>query len=184
MIVVISIDEKERHIMNDQLGLIAILGISYLLLNQGNNNDTFRGEQEGNYKTFKSSLYDITFKYPANWTKNTNYEERFDGPNGFFEVGELESFGRPIDKVVQQEIDIPIKPYGKSPEVISLELDGEPARIIMPSSDQQKVFDREVAIIVKNKKPVSESQNIYDYTIIWTDKANVQTILDSFKFLG
>ncbi len=39
--------------MNDQLGLIAILGISYLLLNQGNNNEmTYtRGEQDTNYKT-------------------------------------------------------------------------------------------------------------------------------------
>lgn len=184
MMVVISMDEKGRNIMNDQLGLIAILGISYLLLNQGNSNDTYRGEKDTGYKNFRSSLYGITFKYPEAWVKNPNYEERYDGPSGFFEVSELESFGRPIDKVVQQEIDIPIKPYGTRPEVTSLELDGEPARIIIPSSDQQKVFDREVAIVVKNKKPVSESKEIYDYTIIWTDRANVQTILDSFKFLG
>ena len=171
--------------MNDQLGLIAVLGISYLLLNQGNDNEmTYtRGEQDTNYKTFRSPLYDITFKYPANWVKNSNYEERYDGPNGFFEVSDLESFGRPIDQVVKQEIDIPIKPYGTNPEVTATELDGEPARIIMPSADQQKVFDREVAVIVKNKRPVSESSGIYDYTVIWTNKDNLQNLLDSFKFL-
>ena len=186
MIVVISIHEKGRNIMNDQIGLIAILGMSYLLLNQGSNTgiETYtRGEQDANYKTFRSPLYDVTFKYPADWTKNPNYEERYDGPSGFFEVSELESFGRSIDQVTKQEIDIPIKPYGTRPEVISTELDGEPARIIMPSSDQQKVFDREVAIIVKNKRPVSEGSDIYDYTVIWTNRDNLQTILDSFKFL-
>lgn len=171
--------------MNEQLGLIAILGISYLLLSQGSPNEmTYtRGEQEAAYKDFTSPLYNITFKYPADWTKNPNYEERYDGPNGFFEVAELESFGRPIDQVVKREIDIPIKPYGTNPEVKAIELDGEPARIIMPSPDQQKVFEREVAIIIKNKKPVEENSGTYDYTVIWTNKENVQKILDTFKFL-
>lgn len=169
--------------MNDQLGLIAILGMSYLLLNQGNPPSNFRGEQEGGYKNFRSPLYDVTFKYPADWVKNPNYEERYEGTSGFFEIDELESFGRPIDRVAQQEIDTPIKPYGTKPQITSLEVDGEPARLITPSADQQKVFDREYALIIKNKKPVTQGQDIYDYTVIWTDKANVQNIIDSFKFL-
>lgn len=169
--------------MNDQLGLIAILGMSYLLLNQGSLEGSYRGEKESGEKNFRSPLYEVTFKYPSNWIKNPNYEERYDGPDGFFEVDNLESFGRPIDRVVEQEINTPIKPYGQNPNVISLELDGQPARLIVPSDDQQKVFDREVALIVQDKKPISQTQDIYDYTIIWTDQANIQNILDTFKFI-
>lgn len=169
--------------MNDQLGLIAILGMSYLLLNQGSMEGAYRGEQESGMKNFRSPLYEVTFKYPSNWSKNPNYEERYDGPGGFFEVDNLESFGRPIDRVVEQEINTPIKPYGRNPQVISLELDGQPARLIVPSEDQQKIFDREVALIVQDKKPISQSQDIYDYTVIWTDQANIQNILDTFKFI-
>lgn len=171
--------------MNEQLGLIAVLGISYLLLNQGNSHEmTYtRGDEEAAYKDFTSPLYNITFKYPAHWNKNPYYEERYDGPDGFFEVAELESFGRPIDEVVKREIDIPIRPYGTSPNVKVIELDGEPARVIIPSSDQKPVFDREIAILVKNKKPVIENSGVYDYTVIWTDKNHVQEIVDTFKFL-
>ncbi|MEF9960286.1 MAG: hypothetical protein RR448_01705 [Niameybacter sp.] len=168
--------------MNEQLGLIAVLGISYLLLNQGNGCGC-RGEKEQGYKQFKSELYNITFKYPAAWTKNPNYEERYDGSEGFVEIGEIEAFNRPIDTVAKQEISIPIKPYGTKPKIMELELDGEPARVIVPSEDQNKVFDRELAIIVKNKKPVKENGETYDYAIIWTDKANLEMILNSFKFL-
>lgn len=168
--------------MNNQLGLIAILGISYLLLSQEHGFD-YRGESGEGYKQFKSELYDISFKYPADWTKNPNYEERYDGPGGFVEVAEIEAYNRPINVVVQQEINTPIKPFGMNPKVMDVDLDGQPARVIIPSADQNKVFDREVAIIVKNKKPVIEGQERYDYTIIWTDKANLENILNSFKFL-
>lgn len=168
--------------MNDQLSLIAILGISYLLLSQGNSCG-YRGEASMNLKEFRSDLYDITFKYPATWTKNLAYEERYDGPGGFVEVAELEAYGRDIDAVTKQEIDTPIQPYGSNPKVVDLELDGRPARIIIPSSDQNKVFERELALIIKNKKPVIEGQDFYDYTIIWTNKDNLETLLNSFKFI-
>lgn len=168
--------------MNDQLGLIAILGISYLLLCQGNGCE-YRGEAEGAFKQFKSDLYGVTFKYPASWTKNPSYEERYDGPGGFVEVAEIESFGRNIDEVARQETNTPIQPFGSDPKIIELQLDGQPARVIIPSSDQNKVFEREIAIIVQNKRPVVEGQELYDYTIIWTDKDNLDTILNSFKFV-
>ena len=168
--------------MNDQLGLIAILGISYLLLSQGNG-CTYRGEAAGELQQFKSDLYGVTFKYPASWTKNLSYVERYDGPGGFVEVAEIEAYGRPIDEVAKQETDTPIKPFGSNPKIIDLELDGRPARIIVPSADQNKVFERELAIIIENKQPIIEGQDFYDYTIIWTNKDNLETILNSFKFV-
>lgn len=169
--------------MNDHLSLIAVLGLSYLLLNQSSAEGGFRGEQDGGKKNFRSPLFEITFKYPSNWVKNPDYEERYEGPEGFFQVDNIESFGRPIDQVVQQEINTPIRPYGTNPTVTSLELDGQPARLITPSEDQQKIFDRELALIVQDKKPIAQGQEIYDYTIIWSDRANIQNIIDTFRFI-
>lgn len=142
-----------------------------------------RNEQGKGYKTFKSGIYNIRFEYPASWVQNKHYSERFEGESGFFEVAEISALGRTIDEVVAQEITSPISPYGSMPKVESFSLDGEPARLIRPSEDQEKVFGREVALIVKDKKPVIEGQEVYNYTIIWSDVQNIKHMIETFKFV-
>ena len=168
--------------MDDKLKALSLLGLGYVLLNQTDKKRHVRSAEAPQYKVYSSGVYDITFEYPADWTENKNYTERFEGEDGFFEVAEMNSFGRDIDEVVLQEIESPIHPYGTDPTVEAFTLDGEPARLILPSADQDKIFGREVALIVKNKKPVMEGDETYNYTVIWSDIKNISHIVESFKF--
>lgn len=170
--------------MADKLKALSLLGLGCLLLNQHDRKDYSRGEVKApQYKAYNSSMYDITFEYPAGWTQNKNYSGRYEGEGGFFEVADITGIGRDINQVTEQEIDSPIHPYGTNPKVEAFTLDGEPARLIIPSPDQEKIFGREVALIVKNKKPVVEGQEEYDYTIIWSDMENISHIIQTFKFI-
>ncbi|MGL5677916.1 MAG: hypothetical protein ACRDDX_16070 [Cellulosilyticaceae bacterium] len=169
--------------MADKIKFLPLIGLGYLLTAQQRGKGHYRGEQQGKYKTYDSGIYNIRFEYPASWVQNKNYSERYEGTDGFFEVADIQGIGRTIDEVANQEIDTPISPYGKEPQIEAFELGGEPARLILPSSDQAKVFGREAALIVKNKRPVIEGQEKYHYTIIWSDLKNMGHIIKTFKFV-
>ena len=168
--------------MADKLKALSILGLGYLVAKQCQGDKNYRKEAVPKYRTYNSGVYEITFEYPESWRKNPNYRERYEGETGFFEVADIEALGRDIDEVVRQEIESPINPYGTEPRVEAFEIDGEPARLIIPSSDQAKVFEREAALIIQNKKPVIEGQEVYNYTIIWSDLKNIEHIIKTLKF--
>lgn len=168
--------------MADKMKWIYLLGLGYLLM-ESKGNHHYRNDEIPKYKSYTNKLYHITFEYPGNWVLNKNYESRYEGPEGFFEVAEINALGRDIDQVAQQEVDTPIQPYGANPQIKTLTLDGQPARLIIPSSDQNKVFDREVALIIKNKKPVIENGDAYNYTIIWSNAQALEHMIKTFKFL-
>lgn len=166
-------------------GLIAFL---YILAKRsrtasGLNRDESDGIDPDGQKTFKSNSYKISFKYPATWIKNTAYKERYEGDSGYFELGEIEAPGKNLDEVVRQEIKSPFKPYGTNPTVTDVTLDGEPAKLIIPSGDQATCFDKETALIVKNKAPIMVDGEPYDYLMIWADQNHVDEMIASFKFI-
>ncbi|MGL4736321.1 MAG: hypothetical protein ACRCW2_02590 [Cellulosilyticaceae bacterium] len=165
-------------------GLIAFL---YILAKrsrtEGFNRDESDGVDSEGQKTFRSDYYKVSFKYPATWVKNPAYKERYEGDSGYFELGEIEAFGKSIDEVVRQEIKSPFKPYGMNPTVTEVVLDGEPARLIVPSGDQATCFDKETALIVKNKTPIMVDGDPFEYLIIWADQNHVDEIIATFKFI-
>lgn len=169
---------KKGGIFVNQLALLPLLG----LMMKPKHQSYRRKERDEKYKRYSSDLYKISFEYPKEWVAHKNYSERYEGENGFFEVAEIKALGRTIEEVAHQEIDTPIKPYGQNPKIEKLTLDGQPARLILPSEDQNKIFEREVGLIVENKAPVKEGIEVYNYTIIWSDRDTIEHIIDTFRF--
>lgn len=132
---------------------------------------------------FVSTKYKISFKYPASWRQNPRYEEKYEGTNGFFEVGDFEGVGENIDEAVQSQINEDYRPYGSSPIVRSFNVDGQPARVIYPSADQPDFFrDREAAIVVQYPTPLTVEGKTYEYVVIWASRDYIPLILSTFKF--
>lgn len=173
------------------LSLSQLINSSNLTVNSCRNNT--EGEQTGNVpfsmqpgmelSDFTSNKYNISFKYPKEWSKNPRYEDKYEGTNGFFEVGDFSGIGDTIDAAVKDQIDEDYKPYGSNPVVRSFVVDGEPARVIYPSSDQQAFYrDRDIAIVVQYPRPIMVDGQQYDYVVIWTNRENVSLILSTLKF--
>lgn len=136
------------------------------------------------FNTFISNKYKISFKYPSAWVKNPRYADKYEGKTGYFEVSDLSSNEGTLDEVTQDEINLPYKPYGSTPKVTKLTVDGEPARLIYPSSDQIKpLSDREAALIVQYKTPLAVEGAPYPYVIIWSDRIHMPLIIKTFKFV-
>ncbi|PHV70557.1 hypothetical protein CS063_09645 [Sporanaerobium hydrogeniformans] len=137
------------------------------------------------FNNFVSTKYRVSFKYPNTWVKNPRYADKYEGKTGFFEVSDLASAEGSIDKVVQDEINLPYKPYGSTPRVLKLRVDGQPARLIYPSSDQlAPLSDREAALIVEYKKPLISDGIPYPYVVVWSDKIHMPLIIKTFQFVA
>lgn len=169
---------------------MGFLGLSQLVKNNKNEDKYVRLAEEIDQITpgillnnFTSNEYRVSFKYPKGWMKNPRYENKYEGESGFFEVDDLAGTGENIDEVVQQQINEPYKPYGTDPIVRSFVVDGQPARVIYPSKDQQAFFiDKDTAIIVKYPVPITIDDKQYDYVVIWVSKEYVPLILSTLKF--
>lgn len=133
---------------------------------------------------FVSNKYKISFKYPKNWSRNPRYEDKYEGENGFFEIGDFTGTGENIDEAVKAEVNEAYKPYGNNPTIRKFIVDGQPARVIYPSGDQAQFYkDRETAIVVEYPQPIVIDGKKYDYVVIWANREFVPLIISTFKFV-
>lgn len=139
---------------------------------------------DGDYNKFISQKYRVQFDYPSDWVKNPRYEDKYEGKEGFFEVGDYTGLHSSIEEAVEEQINAPHKPYGTNPTVDKLTLDGQPACVIYPSDDQNNFYmDRDAAIVVKYPAPNDVNGNLYNFVDVWTTPEYVPLILKTFKFI-
>lgn len=172
--------------INNAILLLGLLGAISKESSKGQNKLLNRRDEDtddNKEKTFYSDEYKIKFEYPSNWNKNPKYYHRYDGPDGFVEIADIKAPNENIDQVVYQDINSPLKPYGSNPEVIKGTVDGQPARVIIPSQDQADYFNKERGVVIKYKKPIKIGDQYYEYIQLWVDKSHLEEILDSFEFL-
>lgn len=129
--------------------------------------------------------YGVTLRFPPEWqpTIGATYE-RYEGADGFFAVSAGGGAGSTLDEMVNNELDHPLRPYGATPTVTKLQIDGQEARLIMPSSDQDASMHGQAVIIAKYPKPVTVGSAIYIYFIFWADRAHIQDMASTITFLN
>jgi beta-lactamase regulating signal transducer with metallopeptidase domain len=96
-----------------------------------------------------SEDYKISFKYPSYWKLNPNYIERYEGKDGFFQVGAINGENMSIDEVAKNDAFHKLNPYGSDPKIINRTIDGQEARLILPSADQPEEMKNQAGLIVK-----------------------------------
>ena len=133
---------------------------------------------------FVSNKYKVSFKYPKSWRKNPRYEDKYEGENGFFEIGDFTGIDENIDEAVKMQVEEAYKPYGSNPTIRKFIVDGQPARVIYPSKDQSQFYkDRDAAIVIQYPEPITIQGRKYDYVVIWVTREFVPLIISTFKFV-
>lgn len=131
-----------------------------------------------------SEYYKISLKYPSYWKRSTNYDEKFEGEDGFFQLGAINGKGMTLDEVTKMDAFHMLQPYGSDPQIINYSIDGQEARLILPSADQAQEMNNQAGLIVKYPEAVKISNSEYHYLILWADKAHIKEIGTSIKFLS
>jgi TolB protein len=134
-------------------------------------------------KIYTNAQYNIQFYYPSNWVKTPGYEERYGGNDGFFQISAISGGNKSLDQVAGQEAAHQLKPYGTRPVISSITIQKQPARLILPSSDQLPEMQKQAALIVKYPSPIHIGGINYEYFILWADVSHIHLFAQNLQFL-
>lgn len=133
--------------------------------------------------TFISEDYQISLKYPPHWELNPKHKTRYEGIDGFLQISAINGESMSIDQVAELDAFHMLMPYGSSPQIKGLEIQGQKARLILPSDDQPEVMSGQAGLIVEYPKEVKIKDSKYYYLVLWADKAHIEKIGGKISFL-
>ncbi len=133
---------------------------------------------------YTNYAYGVNLRYPPEWRPvgGQSYD-RYEGESGFFSISGGGAPTDSIDKMANDAINSKDKLYGEAPVVQNLVIDGEEARLIMPSLDQSPSLKGQAVLIVEYPTPKIIGPNTYKYFVFWADRANIQDIASSITFV-
>ena len=152
---------------------------SQLFLSGGQNQVSRR--PASSTKQYKNSTYGVTLSYPSNWQPTKGYQERFSGADGFFQIMGLSSPST-IQNVCKDALNHRLNPYGTRPQVQRLQIQGRPACLILPSSDQDRTLERMATLIVRYPTPIRLNGANYNHLMLSADKEHIRQITNGLRF--
>jgi TolB protein len=138
------------------------------------------------WTTFSSSVYAISLQYPADWQPIPGYgdpetdEARYGAINGFFQISAMDSDS--MDAAAAAEAEHKLQPYGSAPKIETLQIQGQEARLILPSGDQPAGMQHQAALIVRYPEPVNISGTPCRFFVLWADWPHIRTIGQTLQF--
>jgi hypothetical protein len=133
------------------------------------------------WETYTSERFQVTFRYPPDWHLDTVHGgEAYTGPDGYFILDAIGSGGVPIDEVAANQAHHHLLPFGSDPTIESLEIEGQKARLILPSADA--TMGDQSLLIVRYPQPVMIQGTAYDYFALYADEAHIRTIAETLRF--
>ena len=134
-------------------------------------------------KQYNNSTYGVTLSYPSNWQPTKGYEERFSGGDGFFQITGLSSPPpSTIQNVCNNALNHRLNPYGTRPQVQRLQIQGRPACLILPSSDQDRTLERMATLIVRYPTPIRLNGANYNHLMLSANKEHIRQITNGLRF--
>ncbi|MBC8335067.1 MAG: hypothetical protein ISR59_00485 [Anaerolineales bacterium] len=137
------------------------------------------------WTTFSSPAFAISLQYPAEWQPVPGYGDsntgvtRYGGVNGFFQIGAMDTDS--IDKAAAHEAEHRLKPYGSNPTIETLQIQGQEARLILPSGGQPAGMQNQAALIVQYPFVASIVWSPR-YFVLYADWPHIRTIAETLRF--
>ena len=138
-------------------------------------------KSNSNWRTYTSSQFKVSFKYPQNWQPVKGEPERFRGSNGFFSVS---ANNAPTPQAMcESQAKHRLRPYGSRPQILRLKVQNQPACLILPSADQSRSEKGVAELIVRYPQPVQVGSSKYTNFTLYANKQHIRDIAKTVKFL-
>lgn len=133
---------------------------------------------------YSNYAYGVNLRYPPEWRPASGGPyDRYEGVGGFFSISAGGEGDATLDGAVVGEITLPDRPYGVEPYVQPLIIDGQNARLIMPSLDQAPGMNGQALLVVEYPQPMTIGFKTYKFLVFWADRSNIQDLASSLTFI-
>lgn len=133
--------------------------------------------------TYNNPQFKVSFNYPGTWNQIGGYDyDRYEGGSGFFAVSGLGGEALTLDDATKNAYSHTLLPYGQHPVIEKLKVDGQPAKLIIPSEDQAESMDGQAELIVEYPVPIIIGGNTYKFFVLWADIENIRNIIPTITF--
>lgn len=133
---------------------------------------------------YTNYAYGVNLRYPPEWRPVGGYSyDRYEGDDGFFGISAGGTDDISLDQMANNEAKHPLRPYGTDPYIQRLIIDGQNARLILPSLDQDPSMKGQAVLIVEYPVPMFIGTEPYRFFVFWADRANIQDIASSITFI-
>jgi hypothetical protein len=136
--------------------------------------------------TYTSEYFAISLAHPAHWQPVPGYggpesgDTRYAGGDGFFHVTVMNA--ATIDEAAASHAEHVLQPYGSRPIIEHLQIQGQEARLILPSVDQISDVGGEAMLIVRYPSPVHAADYPYRFLALAADVDNTRMIAATLRF--
>jgi hypothetical protein len=138
------------------------------------------------WTTYTNPVFAVSLQHPADWEAVPGYgspetgEIKYAGISGFFQINAMDT--ESIELAAAAEAYHKLQPYGPNPIIESLKIQGQEARLILPSGGQPAVGQYQAGLIVRYPQPVNISGTPCRFFILWADQAHIRTLAETIWF--
>ncbi len=139
---------------------------------------------EPNWKIYTSEIFGVTLKYPEYWELGNNGEAVYSGQDGFFQIS-ASSMSAPTAKEACED-DIQANHsgkennYGTNPTMEILQVDSQPACLVLPANDQPQEKPGLSLLVVEYPKLDKEHTRLL---LFFADKNHIRDFISTLKFI-
>ncbi|MFC2065411.1 hypothetical protein ACFLXB_09990 [Chloroflexota bacterium] len=137
------------------------------------------------WSKYTNTFFAVSLEHPADWFPVPGYGSsdkgitRYEGTTGFFLVGSMDTDS--IDQAASHEANHVLMPYGSQPTIEKLTVQGQEARLVLPSGDQPNGMMHQAALIVRYPFVASLDWSPR-YFVLYADLAHIRTIAETIRF--
>ena len=137
---------------------------------------------------YSNPVFAVSLQHPNDWDPVPGYgspetgEIKYAGISGFFQINAMDT--ESIDMAAAADAYHKLQPYGPNPTIESLQIQGQEARLILPSGGQPAVGQYQAGLIVRYPQPVNISGTPVRFFVLWADQAHIRTLAETIRFIN
>lgn len=132
------------------------------------------------WATYSAPRFAVSLSHPPDWQAAPGEESRYEGSDGFFALDAIGSPAATIDDIAAGQAGHRLLPYGSQPVIEALEVDGQEARLILPSADA--TMRGQAMLIVRYPQPIQLGDQV-QFFALYADQDHIGAIAQTVRFL-
>ena len=132
--------------------------------------------------TASDRTYGVAIVVPDGWERVED-DPGWEGDDGFVKLDAVTSGAGSAEDACTAMAEHGLEPYGSTPTIETLVIDGQEACLVLPSDDQAPELEDQAAIVARYPQAREISGETYAFVALYVDEPHVREIAGTLRFI-